>query len=303
MENRKRLGAVLAALTANIIFGFSFIFSKKALEVAEPLIILSARFTVAFVVMTLIMLLRRHRFSVRGKPILRIAAMATAQPLLYFIFELYGLKLVSSALSGVIIALVPIAVMLLSAVFLSEKPNLKQGLCAMLSLAGISLMSIISNDGNRTSLLGILLLAAAVLCAAVFNVLSRSVAPHFTAFERTWFMMLIACPGFNAISAVCYRGEYFQRLTAALSSPDFVFAVLYLAVLSSVGAFFLYNYSSSVISAIEASSFSNIVTVVTVLAGVLILNERFSPLQYLLCAAILAGVWGVNAFAVKFKGR
>lgn len=301
MENRKKSGARLAALAANIIFGFSFIFSKKALEVTEPLIILSVRFTVAFVVMTLIMLLRRHRFSVRGKPILGLVAMAMAQPLLYFIFELYGLTLVSSALSGVIIALVPIAVMLLSAAFLSEKPNFGQGLCAILSLAGISVMSIISNDGSRNSLLGILLLAAAVLCAAVFNVLSRSVAPHFTAFERTWFMMLIACPGFNIISAVFYRGEYFKKLALAFASPNFILAVLYLAVLSSVGAFFLYNYSSSVISAIEASSFSNIVTVVTVLAGVLILGERFSLPQYLLCAVILAGVWGVNALAQNSK--
>lgn len=297
---RKTVGR-FSALTANIIFGFSFIFSKKALEVTEPLIILSVRFTVAFVVMTLIMLLRRQRPSFRGKPVLRLFAMAAAQPLLYFIFELYGLNFVSSALSGVIIALVPIAVMLLSALFLSEKPNVYQAVCAIASLFGISVMSIISNDGSRNSLLGILLLAAAVLCAAVFNVLSRSVAPHFTAFERTWFMMLVACPGFNLISAAVYRENYFTMLGSALSSPDFVVAVLYLAVISSVAAFFLYNYSSSVISAIEASSFSNIVTVVTVLAGVLILKESFSPPQYLLCLLILFGVWGVNAFAGKWQ--
>ena len=47
-----------------------------------------------------------------------------------------------------------------------------------------------------------------------------------------------------------------------------------IAVLSSVAAFMLYNYSTSVISAVRSSSFSNIITVVTVLAGVLILKEK-----------------------------
>ena len=118
MLKEKNLSGILAALFANIIFGFSFIFSKLALSAAHPLIILAVRFTAAFLVLNLLLLTGKIKINLKGKPKLKLIIMGISQPLLYFVFELYGLSLVSSALSGVIIALVPVAVMLLAVVFL-----------------------------------------------------------------------------------------------------------------------------------------------------------------------------------------
>lgn len=294
MKNKNKFAGAAAALAANTIFGFSFIFSKMALGAAHPLIILSVRFTVAFIVMSLLALTGKFRLSLKGKPKKKLLIMALAQPLFYFIFELYGLSLVSSALSGVIIALVPVAVMLLSLLFLGEKPGLLQGVCTAVSLVSVSVMSIISNDGKENRTTGILLLAAAVLCAAVFNILSRSESERFSPFERTWFMFLTGAVGFNITAIAVLRGKYIPELIAAVSSYSFWVAIFYLAVLSSVAAFMLYNYSTMLISATRAASFSNIITVVTVIAGVTILHEHFTPVQYLLCALIILGVWGVN---------
>lgn len=294
MKNKNKLIGVAAALVANTIFGFSFIFSKMALSAAHPLIILSVRFTVAFIVMSLLTLTGKFRLSLKGKPKKKLFIMALAQPLFYFIFELYGLSLASSALSGVIIALVPVAVMLLSALFLGEKPTLLQGVCTAVSLVSVSVMSIISNDGKQNRISGILLLIAAVLCAAVFNILSRGESERFSPFERTWFMFLIGSIGFNAAAIAVLRGRYISELITAVCSYSFWVAIFYLAVLSSVAAFLLYNYSTTLISATRAASFSNIITVVTVIAGVTILHEHFTPVQYLFCALIILGVWGTN---------
>ncbi len=295
MKNKNKLIGAAAALAANTIFGFSFIFSKMALSAAHPLIILSVRFTVAFIVMSLLTLTGKFRLSLKGKPKKKLLIMALAQPLFYFIFELYGLSLVSSALSGVIIALVPVAVMLLSALFLGEKPGLLQGVCTAVSLLGVSVMSIISNDGKQNRISGILLLIAAVLCAVVFNILSRGESERFSPFERTWFMFSVSALGFNAAAIAVLRGRYISELVAAAGSYSFWVAIFYLAVVSSVAAFLLYNYSTTLISATRAASFSNIITVVTVIAGVTILHEHFTPVQYLFCALIILGVWGVNS--------
>ena len=295
MKNKNKLTGAAAALAANTIFGFSFIFSKMALSAAHPLIILSVRFTVAFIVMSLLTLTGKFRLSLKGKPKKKLLIMALAQPLFYFIFELYGLSLVSSALSGVIIALVPVAVMLLSALFLGEKPGLLQGFCTAVSLISVSVMSIISNDGKENRISGILLLIAAVLCAAVFNILSRGESERFSPFERTWFMFSVSTLGFNAAAIAVLRGRYISELIAAAGSYSFWVAIFYLAVVSSVAAFLLYNYSTTLISATRAASFSNIITVVTVIAGVTVLHEHFTPVQYLFCALIILGVWGVNS--------
>lgn len=301
MNAKKQTFGIIAALLANVIFGFSFIFSKMALSVAEPIIILSARFTISFLVLNILSVFGNFKLDYKGKPKLRLLLMGLMQPLLYFIFELFGLSLVSSALSGVIIALVPVVVMILAVFLLSEKPTVMQILCTILSIIGVALISVISNDGSKNYTLGVILLVGAVICAAFFNVLSRGESARFSPFERTYIMFLLATVGFNIIGAVIYKGEYISSLFTAFTHYEFSVSVAYLSVLSSVVAFLLYNYSTTVINVVQSASFSNIITVVTVIAGVVILKDNFGIWEYLLCALIVLGVWGVNVFVSKDK--
>ena len=56
--------AILAALMGNIIFGFSFLFSSVALEHAQPFVLLSIRFILAFLVLSLVLRFSKDRKSV-----------------------------------------------------------------------------------------------------------------------------------------------------------------------------------------------------------------------------------------------
>lgn len=294
MKNKQQVFGMAAALLANLIFGFSFIFSKLALKSADPLIILSIRFTVAFLVLSLLIIFRIIKVNYKKKPIKKLLFMSIAQPLFYFVFELYGIKMVSSALSGIIISLVPVGVLIFSAVFLGEKPTKKQHVCTALSLIGVCVISIIMNDGVKNRFLGIILLIFAVASAVVFNILSRDISKDFSPFERTYFMFLIAFIGFNALAVSVLNKNYWGELTRAFSSTDFIIAVIYLAILSSICAFLLYNYSTTHITAIQSSSFSNIITVVSVFAGAVFLHEM-SIIEILICVPIILGVYGVNS--------
>ena len=299
MIKKQEFLGMMAALTANVIFGFSFIFSKLALSVTEPLVILAVRFSVAFLVLNLLLFTGKITISLKGKPKKRILLMGLCQPLLYFIFELYGLSLVSSALSGVIISLVPVAVMLLAVFLLKEKPTAVQVVCTVLSIGGVAGISILSNDNSKNYTLGVILLVLAVICAAVFNVLSRGESVNYNPFERTYVMFLLGAVGFNIIGLISMKGEYFPEILRAFSKPQFIIAILYLSVISSLLAFLLYNYSTSKISVVQSSSFSNIITVVTVMAGVVFLKESFSLIEYFICLSIVLSVWGVNIFTNK----
>lgn len=296
MTNKKYTLGILSALIANIIFGFSFIFSKTALSVSHPLVILSIRFTFAFIFLNILLLVGKSKLNFKNKPKSKLILMGVAQPLLYFIFELYGLSMVSSALSGVIIALVPVVVIILARIFLKETATTLQTVCTLVSIAGICAISIISNNGSKNHFLGIILLFGAVICAAVFNVLSRSESAVFTPFERTYIMFLIGVIGFNLIAFLVLKENYFSLIISSISNIKFIIPIIYLSLVSSVLAFLLYNFSTTQISVIQSSSFSNIITAVTVLAGVIILKEKFSLIEYILCAVIILGVWGVNVF-------
>lgn len=299
MKVKKQYLGIIAALLANIIFGFSFIFSKTALSVSHPLIILSVRFTLAFIFLNILLISGKFKINLKNKPKKKLLLMGLAQPLLYFIFELYGLSMVSSALSGVIIALVPVAAIILARITLKENATVLQTVCTIISLIGVSAISLISNNGSKNHFLGVILLICAVICASIFNVLSRSESAFFSPFERTYVMFLIGVIGFNLISVLTLKENYFPLLITSLSNIKFLVAIIYLSLFSSVFAFLLYNFSTTVISVIQSSSFSNIITAVTVLAGVIILKESFSIFEYILCIIIVLGVWGVNIFTKK----
>lgn len=292
----KTLKATLAAIICNVIFGFSFLFTKIALRYADPLTILSVRFTLAFVVMTLMWLFKMVKLNLKGKPKKYILLMAFAQPFLYFIFELYGIELTSSALSGVIISLVPVFVLIMSSVFLKEKPTVGQVLFSLLSLAAVIGISLGSNDGNKNHFLGILLLMGAVIAGAAFDVMSRKESGAYSPFERTYIMTLFGMTGFNITAAAVHGKDFVPMLKQAVVHPQFWGSMGYLVVISSIAAFMLLNYAIGIIGAVKNSSFANLITVVSVIAGITILEEELSPVQLILCAVIIIGVIGVNKY-------
>ena len=71
-------------------------------------------------------------------------------------------------------------------------------------------------------------------------------------------------------------------------------AVLYLGILSSGVAYGLLNFANSHLTVSESSLFSNVTTVVSVLAGVLFLKEDFSLWQALGVVIILVCVFVAN---------
>ncbi len=285
----------LGALIANAIFGLSYYFSQMALDTGiHPLVILQVRFTLAFAALSLLAALRVIRIRYKGKPLGRLLLMAVMQPLLYFIFELYGIARTSTALSGVIIGMTPAVVMAASALILGERPTALQWGAGLVSVGCITAISLIGKQNGSTDWLGILLLVGAVVTAAGFNLLSRSVATQFSAWERTYAMFAVAAAAFLVITPAALRGQYRSQLTLAAGQPRFWLALLYLSLLSSIAAYFLYNHATGRIGLVRASAFSGVITVVSMFTGIFILKEPMTPVQIVLCLLIIACIYVVN---------
>ena len=176
--------SLLAALVASVIFGMSFMFSKLALAVAQPSVLLAFRFTVAVAAMTLVIAVNALAGKLRGrklfafnlyhKPVGRLVLLGLVQPVAYFIFENYGILYTSSAVAGTIIAAVPVCCILMDVLVLHERVTVKQVLCALGAVGGVALISaggavMISALGLLFLLLagwGLVMAAAAVACGA-----------------------------------------------------------------------------------------------------------------------------------------
>ena len=176
--------APLAALLGYGIFGFSFLFSKIALNQTSPLILLAVRFTVAFVLMNVVILLAKLPFSLKGKPVRWLLLLGIIEPVVYFLCENYGIQMTTTSFSGIMLGTIPVFGLIFGRLFLKERFSPFQWACAVGSICGVALTCV----GGEVSFsgLGVALLLCAAMTAALFNVISTGISQQFSATERTY---------------------------------------------------------------------------------------------------------------------
>ncbi len=295
--------AIIFSLITHIIFGLSFPFSKIALEYSSPITLLALRFLLAFVVLNLILFSGKAKLNYKGKNLKGLLLMGIFQPILYFLCEMFGIQFTTVTFSSVMIALIPIVSLFLEAIFFKFKTNLFQVFCAILSISGVIMMTMLNASDGIITVGGVILLIGAVLTAVGYSFTSRITSSDFSAFERTYFMFMLGAT-FYSILAIFENGENtYQAFIAPWSSSSFVVCILFLGVLSSVVAFYGMNYAYSNAPVSKVAIFANIVPVVSTAVGVVFLDEPFSMLHFISIVVILVGLIGFQKAQDIFKKR
>ena len=88
--------------------------ARVALDTAPVIVLLSHRFLLAFLIMTVFLFTPLGDFHLRGKSILPLMILGFLEPVVYFFGEQYGLLHSSTVFSGVMIALIPVASILIA---------------------------------------------------------------------------------------------------------------------------------------------------------------------------------------------
>lgn len=297
MKISKVILATLAALAAQVIFGFSFMFTGVALKNATPMTVIADRYIVAFLGLSLVMLFTKTKLKI-GKNIWKLVLMSLFQPLMYFIFETYGVQLTNSSFSGVMISMIPIVSMITGIFVLGERPSFMQYVFAAISVAGVILAVLSGKKEGIVSGAGVLLLIGAVFSSAFYNISSRKISGEFSVFERTYAMTLIGVVSFVLI-ALFENIQNPVNIISGFFKPSYMYSILYLGIVSSVAAFLLLNFANTYLPVAKTTVFSNITTVVSVIAGVVFLDEQISALVILGVTMIVTGVIGVQALNTK----
>lgn len=288
-----KLNAMIVGLIPAIIFGFSFMFTKLALNIfKDSFHLLALRFSFAIIVMEILKNLKLIKIKIKGKNIKIILILSLFQPIFYFVFETIGVKISNSSQAGVMIAFSPILVSVLAVIFLKEKTNIKQILFILTSITGV----IIINSNIKFTfncLYGSFLLLGAAASSAIFQILSRKLSKIYTAIEITYVMMWVGAIVFNVIAIInALNNNMLGKYLEPLLNLSLLGTLFYLGILSSVFAFFIINYVLSQVEATKAAILANITTIVAIIAGVLILKESFDGVKLAGSTLILIGVYG-----------
>lgn len=294
-EKRK---AYKAAISYAFIIGLSFMFVKVTLTVASPIDTLAHRFTFAFIGIVILMVFTKNKLTIKKYDLLKILPLAILYPIVFFTFQVLGLARISSSEAGIIQATIPIFTLALAGLLLKEKATRGQLVFISLSVLGVIYM-LIMNGANATTgnVIGSGFILLSALAASLYNVFARRLTKQYSLLTLTYVMTLCGFVIFNGMALGNHLvngtiNEFFQPLTHV----DFVIAILYLGLLSSLGTSYLSNYALSKLEASQMSVFSNFATLITILAGVLVLQEVFHLYHFIGGILIIIGVIGTNYF-------
>ncbi len=287
----------MAGIGVALTWGMSFMFTRGALDHIAPFHLLGLRFAAAVAAMALLRVLGVIKIRVLPGDYIKLLPLAFFQPILYFATETTGVLLTSASYAGMMIAIIPIFVAILAVFILREYPNRLQVLFIIASVAGVIFIIYMDTQSIAgVNPLGTVFLLGAVAAAACYNIASRKASVDYKPIHTTWVMMVVGAVVFNIISLGQHiiagnPGTYLAPLGELWTT------IVYLGVISSVAAFFMYNYVLSKVTAAQGSVFANMVTVVAISAGVVFRGETVFWYHLAGTAAILTGVWGTNRFA------
>ena len=293
MKTAQHRMALVAAILGNAIWGFSFLFTRTALQVLSvPAVLLSIRFVFAFFLMSIPLLMGKAHFSLKGKKWGALLLLGLVEPVC-FLFESYGILYTNATFAGVVMSVSPIVSIFLAAIFLREFPNRLQLLFCFVPVAGVIIMAISGSQLGVVTPLGLLLLMGNCITAGTYRAVNRKSSQEFSAFERTYAVLGISALGFTLVALIQLKGDLSPYRTA-LADPTYLGCVAVLAVFCSVTAYLLVNYSSAHMSVAKISAFGAVSTLCAAFAGIVFLREPVSWPMLLGAALVILGVWQVN---------
>ncbi|KPV59615.1 transporter [Paenibacillus sp. A3] len=295
-----KLAYVFAILNAAII-GFSFLFTKIALEHAHPLDTLTFRFAASFAVMSIPVALGWVKLTYRGKPLWKALLLATMYPLGFFTLQAFGLQHATSAEGGILYAFTPVVTMVLASVFLKEATTVLQKLSIFLSVFGVVFIFVMKGSRiDLANMTGIFLLFLTCVAFAGYSVLARSLSKQFSPAETTYFVLGVGFVVFLIVSLASHASAgTFNQFTAPLVDGTFLVSIFYLGVISSLVTALTANYILSKMEASKMSVFSNLATIVSIASGALFLGEEVTVYHLIGSVMIIAGVLGTNLLGRK----
>jgi drug/metabolite transporter (DMT)-like permease len=285
-----------AALAYALITGLSFLFGKIGLISVNPLDLLAYRFTAAFLAVLFLLLFRLVKVNYSSTRVMRSIPLALLYPLAFFSLQTFGLQYASSSEAGIMTASIPVFTLILATLFLKEKTTSIQKLSILASVAGVVYLTLAKSSALEfNNSLGMILLLASALAFSGYSILARILTRDFSSIELSTMMITTSFVFFSAL-AVCRHlldGSVTDFLQP-LASMQFLGSVLYLGVLSTLITSLLTNYILSKIEASKMSVFSNLGTVISILAGAVFLNEQLFYYHIVGSILIVGGVLGAN---------
>lgn len=281
-------------ILAVLVWGVSFINTKVLLEEYPPVSIAFFRQFIALVPLSIMFIRRKAYFKLSIRTILHFAVASLFGIVLYFVFENTGLKFISASEASILVATIPIFTLLMDTVVNRQKLDFKT-LCLVLgSWAGVYL---VITGGNPVqvgsgSLKGSLMVFGAMVSWIVYTLISKRLSRQYDSLQMTFSQTLLSIPLFIPF---IWQEKALWHMPSAVAAAH----LLFLGIFCSAAAYVFFLHGIAVLGPGVASSYLNLIPLVTMAIGAVFLGDRLALLQLAGAALILVSLGLISYFRLQ----
>ena len=303
-RNRTQLLAVIALVTAMVIWSLSGIAIKQAMAVFPPLTMIILRFTPSVFLMVLIGLIcrkselfRLQRVEKKDLPLFVIAGFC--QPFLYYLLETFSYDALSSpTVAEALLSTSPLIAPVFAALWLRERLTRNNIIGIVVSSIGMFMLVLVgSRNFSIGSYWGIPLAFAAVSAAVVDSVMMRKIPDKYSPLTIICYAQMVSLAFFYPI-------WFWREGVGALTSIDWsmlvdissslsiaVMSIRFLTIFSSVIAFILFCFALRIVGVSQANAFNNIRPAFTAVWMLLFFGEQLPIGKWIGMILIILGLF------------
>lgn len=282
----------LALLLAHLIWGANFVVAKVTLEEFPPMSLALLRFAFASLLLVPFFLAETKKTIIKKEDLPKLIAIGILMITLNIAFFFEGIKRTSATDASILTLIIPITSVLFGWWFLKEKVYLINLFGIALGLIGaviiIGIPQIILGTWSADALIGNLLIILASICFVSGAIISKKVLTKYSSLVVTAIAFLVGTiTMFIPASLEYIQNPGWINQVTILG----VLGLIYMTLLSSISAYFLFEWGLSKTSVITSDLFQYIEPFVATLLAITILGEKISVSFLIGALLIAAGVY------------
>jgi len=283
MKSKHVIIGLLSGLSAAAIWGGMYVVSKVVLEVIPPFTLLTTRLLLGILALAIVIALR-PKAKLTWSQVWQIFLVGVVGYGISLGFQFVGTKLSTASNGSLVTSATPAFILIFAPFLLGEKNTLRRLIALAVSTLGVlAVIDPRSAELSSSLFWGNMSLIAAALTWALYSVLVRKVTQSTDVITSTAIMLAGGLP-----SSILFGAVELKTQGMGVITPGIIGGILFLGIISTAIAMFLWNYAFAEIPAAVASLTFFAQPVVGTLLGWFFLGERITPL--FLFGGVLIGI-------------
>lgn len=282
----KRIWVYGGITLAMLFWSLSFVGYKFAYEHFEPMALIFFRMLISAIFLTLVIKLSRSAQKINRKDYSQFMLMAVFEPLLYFLGESYGMKLVTPTTGAVIVSTIPLLAPVAAWLIFREKISWIKVAGIAVSFTGVLLVLLGKDLKLVASPTGVALMMVAVLSAVSYSLIIAKLAMKYKPLTIVQIQSILGALLFLPIFLATDLKETLQIHL----SWEAILPLLFLAVFPSSLSFIFFTTAVREIGITRSNVFTNFIPVFTAVFSFFIWGETFTGTKLLGIPIVLAGL-------------